>query len=121
MSTMKTYPRGEIVFETTDIAFQNRQQTITPFNRHSSNTDTFLLDGKYTTFQCSYAIPDNSPASPMTVKFLSETGVLKTVTLSHSEAPVDISVDVTGVDKLEIRMSQFGYIYNATLTPIPQL
>lgn len=124
MSTMKFYP-GDVDAFTSDpqrTCFHNRQQTITPFNRMVAPKGTILLGSKYTTLQCSFAITDESLADStgyVTFTNADTNQVLKTVKMKHGEPPVDITVDVTGVDKLNIMSA--GVLYNATLTPIPQL
>ena len=118
MATMKTYPGNQSLFSTND-KFEVRQQTYTPFNSLKAS-GVFLLGGNYTTLHAFAALPDSVRYDVTTLKITNEdTGdTLLEIQLKQGEEPVEINLDVTGVDKL--RISHIAKFFNATLTPIPR-
>ena len=127
MADMKSYPNGLTAFKTGD-SFKVRQQTYTPFNSvvsYSYNwADTYLLNGDYTTFEGMVAAIDgssNPPFSGSVVFTNADTNeVLLEVVTEPMKDPVPVTVDVTGVDRLTIRVDtkQGARLFNATLTTI---
>lgn len=129
MSTMQTYPNKGIGFQAGDKQFEVRQQTITPFNylRIGIESAQYLLGGNYATFQCTIALPDSAPGTNHKVVFKDADSKteLKRVDVNRGDTPVEVSLDVAGVDKLLIEVTSYdgssgSLVYNATLTPIPQ-
>ena len=130
MSTMQTYPYNGIGFRAGDKQFGVRQQTITPFNylRVGTESAKFLLGGSYATFQCTIAVPDSAQNTDQWVIFKDADSKteLKRIDVKRGDTPVEVSLDVAGVDKLLIELGSHGtssgsLVYNATLTPVPQL
>lgn len=119
MATLKTYPNNAAAFKT-DETFEVRQKPYSPFNVFTNNHSTFLLDGNYTMLHASAAVPDNRQSTGY-VAFVdpdSKEELLR-VDVNKGEDPVEVALDVTGLDKININYSGGAWLYNVTLTPIP--
>ena len=123
MVDMKTYPAGQQAFKAGQ-SFQLRQRTYTPFNVLSSPSGgVFLLNGDYKTLSGFVACPDNAVYSEMltylTIWNRDTNEILFKIQPKPAEEPLPVSVDVTGVDKIEIVTTTSGCtFYNATLTTL---
>lgn len=134
MSTLEAYT-GTGSFKTGE-SFINRQQEYSPDNMlygiksgmnvlHDDIPSTFsivyLLGGEYTTFEA-YAAPIDGGGTPtFTFKDADTNKALQTVSLESGDKPVQVSVDVTGIDKLSItykvRREYYGGSIMCNLTP----
>lgn len=82
------------------------------------------MNGDYTTFEAMVAAIDGSSNPPFSgsVVFTDEdtNEVLLEIVTEPVKEPIPITVDVTGVDRLRIRVDtkQGARLFNATLTPI---
>ena len=124
MLDMKTYPQGLTVFEAGQ-TFTVRQKSYTPFNtfRNAYNGSIFLLNGDYTELNGLIALPDGTGSESVQSYFsfidADTDKELLRVDAKMAEDPVEVSVNVTGVDKLKILTGGIRpYFFNATLTPI---
>lgn len=89
---------------------------------YGDSVGMYLLGGKYKTFNAKFACKDDfSDGLSATVQFKNvDTGeiIAQYTTYNHDE-PIDISLDVSNVDKLEIIIYEdsfyLGYVYDATL------
>lgn len=130
---------GDMGFGASPASFQCRQQTYTPFNRFGGTASpektyaTYLLNGDYETFSASVAAIDGQGDNNVSIYNADTNELLKEVTAKQGEAPTDFTVDVAGVDKLQIKVSTkynnyqtvvyytpTGALYNATLTRVRQ-
>lgn len=119
MATMKTYPGAASIFKTGK-SFEVRQKTYSPFNALGTiDGGSFLLNGDYTELKGFVAVPDGKSFSSSYCKFTNpDTGEeLLKVDVKSAEDPVEVSLNVTGLDKLKI-WTNGSYFFNATLTTI---
>lgn len=66
---------------------------------------TYLLNDEYSSFQAYVAPIDNQGSTTFSFQDANSNRELKSVTLAPSDKPVQISFDVTGIDKLKITYS----------------
>lgn len=114
MATMVPYyaPQG---FEQNK-SFTCRQEEYHPFNYFHNRSNVYLLKGKYTTFQAEFANASTDPNYVQELTFYDPDSKTELARFSAAggEAPIPISLDVTGMDKLGIISK--GTLFNATLT-----
>ena len=118
-----------------DATFTLRQNTVSPDNRLEAYYSLFILDGKYSSLEGLFAVPDNSGYYEYAIQLINEdTGeVLTTVSNKKGEKAVDVKTNLIGVDKLRVRFGYISsdgnfysstehtsYLYNVYLTPITQ-
>lgn len=125
MADTKTYPHNIQAFKA-GTTFRVRQQQYTPFNSAVLEGSTYLLNGNYTKLDAMVAAIDGSSRPPVSGSVVftdADTNqVLLEIATDPLKDPIPISVDVTGVDRLHIRVdiAQGARLFNATLTTISQ-
>ena len=124
MADMLVYPENYQRFLRNQ-SFVCRQETYNPFNM-MVGSGTYLLGGKYETLQGSFAIKDDAINTDDTLRIYAGSKndlgeLLAEYPLEKADEPIDISVNVSGLDQIYIEVSKgAGVFYNATLTPVQQ-
>lgn len=121
MDTLKAFKGEEFK---TDGELVHRAETIYPNNYLSTNIlpnggGTFILEGNYKKLSGMFIVKDGA-ATESTIQFkdADTNKILGEYTAKSGDKPLEINVDVTGVDKVSVVIDVQSYLYDAYLTPI---
>lgn len=106
-----------------DAQFNVLDKTITPFNSIKGNSPTYILDSKYSKLNGKYVIPYTSVGSPYegplviyNVDQYGEKTELARYTAKAGDAPIDVSVNISGCNIIRIERDYQKSFYDVTLT-----
>ena len=119
MHEMKPYKGEGFKAESIYNTFQNRNETICSTNS-LDGISTFILNCEYKEFNAMFAVEDRGSDLTHTViiKNADTDEILGEYTLKKGEKPIEINVDVVGVDKLLIYKETNTKVYNGYLVPM---
>lgn len=129
IDTLKPY-EGYGFYTGKDAQFNLLDKTITPFNSINKNTtykfptsSTYILDAKYSKLNGKFVIPYTSIGSTAEGKLViynvdqyGERTELATYEAKAGDAPVDVSVNISGCNIIKIEVGCSRCFYDVTLT-----
>ncbi len=121
IDTMKPYS-GRGFYTGKDAQFNILDKTVTPFNSSSGDSD-YILDAKYSRLNRKYVIPYTSIGSKSEGSLIvynidqhGEKTELARYTAKAGDAPIDVSVNISGCNIIRIVWDYGRSFYDVTLT-----